>query len=164
MKKFFIIFSVFLLTVSSVMAEEANAEKTVNITMEDETFEPKLFWLNSMGKPKLLGVGAGEYTIPANAKGIVATKSGEKLNMDEILNGADYQVIKGNPGLSTLGVVMTYAGAIIAGSGLGFAAVGLMEDDKSIIVPAASVAGAGLAVMGGGFIINKHNRPKFQKL
>ncbi len=164
MKKFFVILSVFFLAVSSISAEETKSEKTITITMEDESFNPKLFWLNPMGKPKLLGVGAGEYTIPAKATGISVTKTGEKLDMSEILNGAEYQVIKGNPGLNSLGVTMTYAGAVVAGLGLGFGMIGFMEEDKSLAIPALSGAAAGFAIMGGGFYLNKKNRPTFRKL
>ena len=164
MKKLIAILSVFLFAVSAVAAEDVKSEKTITITMEDETFSPKIFWLNPMGKLKVLGTGAGEYTIPFNATGITVTRSGEKLDMKDILNGDEYAVIKGNPGLNTLGVAMTYVGAIAAGAGLGLVMVGVLEGDTSILLPYGSVAAAGLGVMGVGFVINKNNRPTFRKL
>ena len=163
MKKIFAILFVSLFALTAVFSQELKIEKTITITSEDETFQPKLYWLNATGKGKLLGAGDGEYTIPAKATGVSVTKFGDVLKMADIQDGDQYMINPGNPGLNSLGVAMTYGGAAAAGLGLGFVMIGVMEGDNSILVPAASLAGAGFAVMGGGFLLNKNNKPTFIK-
>ena len=163
MKKFFAILFVSFVALTSLVSQEVKAEKMITITSEDEAFQPKLYWLNSRGKGKLLGIGDGEYTIPAKATAISVTKHGEVLKFADIQDGDQYMVTPGNSGLNTLGVAMTYVGAVFGGLGLGFATIGIMEGDKTILLPAAAVAAGGLGIMGGGFVLNKNNRPTFIK-
>ena len=161
MKKIFAILFVSFVALTALFSQELKIEKTITITSEDESFQPKLYWLNSSGKGKLLGVGDGEYTIPAKAKGVAVTKYGDILKMADIQDGDQYMINPGNPGLNTLGVVMTYGGAVAAGLGLGLLTVGVMDGDKTILLPAGAAAAGGLAIMGGGFLLNKNNKPTF---
>ncbi len=163
MKKIFAILFVSFVALTSLVSQEANTEKTITVTSEDESFQPKLFWLNSRGKGKLLGVGDGEYTIPVKATAISVTKHGDVLKFADIQDGDQYMINPGNPGLNTLGVAMTYIGAALGGAGLGFAAIGVMDGDKSILIPAAAAAAGGFGVMGGGLILNKNHKPTFIK-
>ena len=164
MKKLFAILFVSFVALTSVVSQEVQAEKTISITSEDESFQPKLFWLTSTGKGKLLGIGDGEYTLPLKATGITVTKYGDKLNIADINDGDRYQIITGNPGLNRLGIAMTFVGAVFAGVGFGLAGAGLAEGDNSILLPAAAAAAGGLGIMGGGFYLNKNNKPTFRKL
>ena len=163
MKKIFAILFVSLVALTSLVSQEVTTEKTITFTSEDESFQPKLFWLNASGKGKLLGVGDGEYTIPSKATGVSVTKFGDVLKMANIQDGDHYMINPGNPGLNTLGVAMTYVGAAVAGTGLGFVMIGVMEHDNSLLIPATTIAASGFAVMGGGFYLNKNNKPTFIK-
>ena len=185
MKKLFVC-AIFILTVfAGVFAQESVSEESViqeepvsvqeeqtpvqidqvviKFNVLDSTWTPKIYvskYPNFLGK-KLIATGSGEVTLEKNdsLKYIGFSRSAvQSLNINS--DFLEFDVERGNPVLHKIGFAGTIIGCIACGVGCGLLLVSFDEGDKSALLPFGALAGSGLGIAIGGYVISNKNKPR----
>ncbi len=148
------------------VSEEASTQEeqlVIKFNVIDPDLKPKIYVAknsNFIGK-KLIATGPCEVSLDKSDKyGYIgfSKTAVQRLNFDS--NFLEYNVEGGNPSLHKLGVAGTVVGSVLCGVGLGFAMIGVMDGDNSMLLPMGGMAVGGLGLAIGGFVISEKHKPK----
>ena len=163
MKKFFMCLIVALAFVAGAVAQEEQSLIKINVLDSDAT--PKIYVAkapNFMGN-KLLCEGSGEGYVDSSFHYIGFDYfSLQPLKLDS--NVIEFNVEPGNKTLSTVGIVSAIAGVICIGAGGGILGSAYIIDGseglKQTLPAGIGLAGAGVAGLTVGLVLNGLNKPK----